>query len=445
MIDTKHIDGQTSTFIPGKKGPTGRRARVTFISSYSEGQATDANLIEQYEITNNSKIDALVSMEYQYHGQSDYPVYNCIDDSDEDTEPPYRYGPTVPVCSCGMGPHTPTEQNEPFGCDSSSNEFISGDIIEDEAWIEGTDENSFIGYKFYERDIVTTDSSRAYTAKIPNSYISIIVPGFDTVPKLVRRLNEYPEEYDYIIFVDKNVTYLLMITSVTENEYYEPIACHCKILDTWKKSDDMATYIANINDITDNIKLYIVNHNVKKIITDDTKIINTLANLRLHATEESDVKCDVYTKRINDEITYKNFLIVSSSLKPIGDYKITVEFLYKKDNPFVDSVISDLFSTDENDNSLLGAPYNFRKGLSFDDENLNTFEVIIKDYEDGKNELSFNSTKMFYIPEHRQNDYVAYFYIYYKKLNGGYNKVLVNKMPYKEFINSSDDILPKKN
>ena len=428
MIDTKHIDGQTSTFIPGKKGLTGKRARVTFISSYSEGQATDTKLLEQYELTEDSKIDSLISMEYQYHGQSDYPNYDCIDKSFIE----YRNSPTDPICSC----QTEHEEGQK-GCKNDVENFKSGDIIESEFWIDGTSSESFPGYKFYERDVVTTDSSIAYTAKIPNSYISIIIPGFDTTPKLVRRLDEYPEPYDYIIYVDKNVTYLLMITSVSENEYYEPIACHCKILDTWKKSEDMATYIANIDDITDNIKMYHVNYPVKKIVTDDDKIITELK--KDYVTE-----CDVYTKRINDETRFKNFLIVSPSLKPIGDYKITVEFLYKKDNPFIDSIISKLFIKGEN-NSVIGSPTKFQRGQTFDDENLNTFEVIIKDYDDGKNELSFNSTQKFYIPKHRQKDYIVYIYIYYKKLNGGYNKVLVNKMKYETFIESSDDCLKQQN
>lgn len=418
----KHIDGQTSTFIPGKQGPRGKRARVTFIASYSEGQSTDAKILEQYRLNENDlKIESLIKMSYQYHGQSDYPDYDCIDSSSRD----YRDSSTIPICSCATD--VSTSHDISIGCD----DIISGDIIESEYWVDGeTSEDSYPGYKFYERDVVKTDSSIAYTAKIPNSYISIIVPGFDTVPKLVRRLSEYPEEYDYIIYIDKNVTYLLMITKTEENEYYEPIACHCKILDTWKKSENIATYVANINDITDNIKMYHINYPITKIVTDDAKI-----NKKLESANE----CEVYTKRIKDETKLKNFLIVSPSLKPIGDYKITVEFLYKKDQPFVDSLIAKLYSDGGYNNSVIGDSNNFVRGMNFDNEKLNTFDVIIKDYNDGKNELSFNSTQKFYIPEERWDDYVAYFYVYYKKLNGGYNKVLVNKMQYRDFINTSDD------
>ena len=75
---------------------------------------------------------------------------------------------------------------------------------------------------------------------------------------------------------------------------------------------------------------------------------------------------------------------------------------------------------------------------NFDNERLDTFEVIIKDFNDGVDSLTYSSTVKFYIPIERYSDYTVNIFIYYKKLNGSYNKFLVNSLPYEQFIEWDD-------
>lgn len=475
----KHIDGLTSTFIHGEQGDKGRRARVTFISSYNEGRIGDNRFIEQYKLTGDDfysgprSIDfALNDMTYQFHGITDYPKYPIdgtynINNDDVSTYTPenqeeYQRNVTNPPIGSHLadssiiqdastyitdvlnnydftissdGTKSSNISPEQFFDASNSTNLPLGNIIERSAISSiPLTPDQFEGYKFYEEDQVNIDSSVGYIATIPNSYISIIVPEFDVIPKVVKRLPEYPEPYDYIIYIDKNITYLLLIQEVSESKHYEPIECKCKILDTWRKSNDIATSINDTSDITDNIKLYSVNYPINHIVLDYNTINSDIIN------GKDDVK--PATKYRRDDTTLKNFLLTSTKGK-IGNYKIVAEFFYKPICTLpVHSIIADRFLFNDSTMTYIGNSSLFYrtsdKPTNFDNERLDTFEVIIKDFEDGVDNLTYSSTVKFYIPIERYNDYTVNIFIYYKKLNGSYNKFLVNSLPYKQFIEWDD-------
>lgn len=477
-------DGATSSFLPGNKGNKGNRARITFISSHIEGNSSDDFLLEQYQLSgddfhhdDNRKIELSINeLTYYYVDDSGYPIYNTSSYNPNDSTLPnynsnnqerYQHSVTNPP----IGQHdSDSVQYVPFNVsiDASTRELYwekvkanfdtsidgsftntdpttylddienlpLGNIIKSDAITSlPLNDNTFVGYKFYEQKQLETDSSIGYIATVPNSYMSIVAPEFETAPKIVKRLPEYPEPYDYIIYIDKNVTYLLLIEDVAYNKFYEPIICTCKTLDTWIKSDDIATHIDDTTELTDNLKMYCVNQHIKRIVLDEI------------ATKETGTDTGYYepvTKTIKDDNTVKNFLITSTNGN-LGNYKITAEFVYKKEYTLiVHSIIASRFTGA--DDTIIGEPRLYDRNTSiqnFDDECLDTFEIIIKNFNDGINDITYTPTIKFYIPESRQDLYDVNIYMYYKKLNGGYNKFLVNSMSYKEFI-AWDDLINNK-
>lgn len=493
MRDYKHIDGKTSSFLPGENGNRGRRARLTFISSYSEGISTNDFLLQQYELSGDTfKHDdvrdignSIDKLSYYYKDDAGYPKYtidtnypenlkNYSGNTTYNSDNQYKYQDNVtnpPIgnhsVDCSYAPFdasastddvnnywsTINDKEFDIDLDGSFNDKLNtsnyknntqdlplGNIIKEENISSlPLDDDAFVGYKFYETTQVNTDSSIGYIATIPNSYMSIIVPEFNMTPKVIKRLPEYPEPYDYIIYVDKNETYLLLIEEILEGHFFEPIPCKCKILDVWKRSKNIATHIDNTSELTDNIKLYCVNQSIKRVVLDNTENINALKS------EYNNDYITPITKTIKDETLLKNFLITSSKNK-LGDYKITAEFMYTKEYTLpVHTIIAERFT--EDGNTLIGNPLSFDRNGSlpqnFDDEKLDTFEIIIKDFKDGLNNSTFSSSVKVYIPEIRQDLYTVNIFMYYKKRNGGYNKFLLNSMPYKQFI-VWDDIINKK-
>ena len=458
MKTINHIDGATSSFLYGKQGEKGYRSRLTFISSYIEGNTLDDFLIEQYRLSgddyehnDNRQIEQAVNeLTYYYAGNSEYPSY---DSSYQNyiTEPPIGiHDPSSYIFDVSTywsllenskdssyGKFDTSYDNFDSSTFRKNDDLFKGNIINSDKITNNSfplDDDLFVGYKFYEQSQFGTDSSLGYIATIPNSYMSIVVPEFNTTPKIIKRLSEYPEPYDYIIFIDKNITYLLCIEEVEDNNFFEPITCKCKILDTWIKSKNIATYIENTTEITDNIKLYCVNYPVKRVKWINDEIIDPSINM-----------IEPVLKTVKDDTIFKNFLLTSSAGK-LGDYKVVIEFFYNCDCVLpVDTIIAKRFikpKDSDEEVTLIGYPsyYDRMNDLpnNFDDERLDTFEIIVKDFNDGTDSMTFSSTAKFYIPESRQDAYTVNIFIYYKKLNGGYNKFLVNSIPYKEFVNWDD-------
>jgi hypothetical protein len=527
MNTYKHINGITSSFLPGEKGKKGRRSRVTFIASYSEGQFISEHTLEQYQLTgeddythdNDRTIGNIVGkLSYKYIGDANYPLYNKDVSYPPTTNTKYtsenQYTYQQQVINPPIGQHDSSNENPyvPINANdykntsealTASNEYWSeldklpfdistngepsktdinpsdyrykadtlplGNIIkEDSITSLPLSDAEFVEYKFYEISQLDTDISTGYIATIPNSYMSLIIPGFDSAPKITRNLPEYPEEYDYIIYIDRNKTYLLVIEEVSENFFYEPIVCKCKILDTWSKSKDIATHINNTTDLTHNIKMYCVNQHIKRIILDDdaNKKSGHYYSGSGIGSRDDEIKYGYedhvhsYTKPVvkvkKDSTLLKNFILTSTS-GVIGQYKITAEFFYKEPITLVvHSTVAERFVKDKikGDNvTIIGNSCTYTRDNSgytdmrfvqnFDDERLDTFEITIKDFDDGVDTVAYTPSINFYIPDSRKDSYDVNIFMYYKKLNGGYNKFLINNMPYREFI-AWDDLINNK-
>ena len=405
----KHISGSTSSFIPGDKGDNGHRARLTYISSVREGYTGDQFLIEQYRLSDDENkiiIGAINELGHQLVGEINESGYNKKEDSS-----------TYP------------DWDQPFTNDNPLGNIIQQEHIKNQANLT-LETTEFEGYKFYETDVLNIDSSVGYVAKIPNSYIMINVPEFDNKPKVIKRLQEYPEPYDYIIYIDKNNTYLLMIEDVLSDNIYEPIECKCKILDTWKTSSGSITNISDVDDITETLKIYCINQSISR---------PKMTNSQLYATP-------ITISYIPDDTLMKNFTIISSKGK-IGKYKISAEFVHNTDiNLLINRDVAFRFTNDETDRTYIGNwdTYEYDNGRyesNFDHECLGTYEIIIKDYNDGVGEISYNSSSAFYMKN--TDNYTINLYITYDKTNGGQNKVLINTFQsYDEFL-AWDDLTKK--
>lgn len=437
-----HIDGQTSTFIPGERGNDGKRARVTFVASYNEGEASEEFLIKQYYINNNS-IEKPINLSYFYNKQSIlstdpkwndsnthkskdgsvYPDFNANDDG-------YSNNPSVPANS-----YIDENNNNTYGVDENGNIlptsilYTYGDIVKREALqSDSMEDNVYTGYKFYQTNEVQIDDITGYIAKMRNSYIAINIPEFNYTPKIIKKIPENPEPYDYIMYIDKIATYILQIISVSQTSLYEPIVCSCKILDKWKKSEETTA----LNDIVDNIKLYCTDITSNHVKLDDTQTIGEQPNI----------------KHIKEKNRLKNFLLISNSAK-IDNYKITLEFSHKTDYPIFSSVIAEKFDTDTpTNNTIIGCKEKYDRSsnykINFDNERLGTYEIIIKDFNESKGDSTYTSTvKIKSLSEEKDyEDYIVYLYVYYKKINGGYNKTLISRMSYYDLILMDDLLKP---
>ena len=403
VID-KNLSGSTSTFIPGEKGDTGHRSRLTYISSFREGYTGESFLIEQYRLSDDENkyiIGAVNELGHQLVAEITETGYNK-----KDNEPTYP------------------DWDQDYTTDNPLGNIIQQEHIKDQTNLT-LEDTEFEGYKFYETDVMNIDSSIGYVANIPNSYIMISVPEFDYEPKVIKRYQEYPEPYDYIIYIDKNKTYLLVIESVLSETKYEPIRCKCKILDTWKTSEKIITNIDNISDITDKIKLYCVNTPIKRLK-------NKIGG---YGTK-------VETISFSDDAIMKTFTLLSNK-GDIGKYRVSAEFVYNSNiNLLINTDVASRFLPGPSKFTHIGYSETYHRGYgqqhqNFDNECLGTFEMIIKDYNDGVGYMTYNTSSKFYTKN--LNNYTVNLYITYDKTNGGQNKVLINTFQsYDEFLDWDD-------
>ena len=415
--------GPISTSIPGKKGETGKRSRLTYVATYTHGTESEEYVLSQLTYDNESIGDAI-----------DLDYYTPTDDEGQ-IKITYPY---------------PSDKDHITVPESSDvGKGISGNILKwDNAWRKPTidtpsslasDESIRPNYKFYEEQTDSIDSSIGYVARIKNTSIKIICDEIETTnPSITNTLDIYPEVGDYIIFVDKNSTYILLIEKVEYGNYQSVTRCYCKVLDAWNKDINDAQQIINTTEITDNINIYCTNYDFAyNKLTDD---IN-----------------DIYDRKPNIEYTHtsdilKNFLIISKNNNyTLGNYKIELEFLSVYNTPIMHSTIADYFSNSDNyffgDISKYDRTHNrvyenikFTKS-SFDDEKLDNFTIIIKDYNEGVNSSVYNSTVKIPVKYLNafKNDYPnIHLYIYVKKLNGSINKILIGEFNVDSLLNWND-------
>ena len=419
-MNRKYICGPISSLVPGKKGETGPRARVTFIATYTYGiESEDFTLMQlKYE---NETITTSTSLTYS----------TPVDENGNQIEITY---PQLKIEGMVTNP------------EDSSTTGLSGDILKwDKAWKKDTptspsslasDQTIRPNHKFYERTVDEIDSSTGYIAKIKNAFIQIQCDGLESKnPKIKAHLPVDPEPYDYILFVDRNSTYILLISSVEYGDYHTPTKCYCKIIDVWRKPSNEAQQITDVSEITDTINIYCTKYDMGyKTLSDQqyTSYDKTPSLENVHSFD-----------------TLRNFLITSKNTnKPIGNYKIELDFISDYNTTLCSSIIKDKFSS--NDNYFFGDIKKYNRdretdgefnGMSFDAEKLDSFTVTIKDYNDGVGELTYNSTVTIPIKllkaeaNHYKN---VHLYIYYKKLNGAINKTLVATMTAQQFIDWND-------
>lgn len=414
-----HLCGPISSSIPGKRGSNGPRSRVTFVATYTHGVDPEDFVLTQLQYENESITTAI---ELSYNVATD------------------KNGNPLQVTYPQLKNDTPSD-NE------GSN---VGDILKwNDVWKKATPTESsdlvtnrdiYRDYNFYENETDEIDSSRGYLARIKNSFIQISCDGIEAKnPKISNYLNVDPEPYDYIIFVDRNSTFILIIESVNYGDYHDTTICNCKVIDVWKKPSDDAQQITDATEITDNINIYCIKYNLMYKKLSDRQYVT---NLDTTPTTEQATETD----------TLRNFLIVSNDTKKtIGNYKIELDFISDYNTSLTYSTIKSkftgkddfFFGNVEKYDRNVSRNYDDMKfsGSSYDDERLDTFTIVIKDYNDGLGELTYNPTVTLPIKllkalhTHYTN---VHLYIYYKKLNGSINKVLVSEMSVDDFINWDD-------
>ena len=432
------LSGPISTSLPGKKGDVGKRARITYISTYADGMLTDDYLLSQIKYENEAVTES-ITLSYS---QADI-------DGVIDCDPYQTTTSTIPQDSS-------TEDK------SNENMKYHGDIIKwaDDVWFDKTDEHGstlhddhsiYPNYKFFERTSDTIDSSIGYIAKLKNSFMQVICDDLETPnPKITKRLEVEPEPYDYILFVDINSTFLLIIESVEYKKYYEPTVCYCKVIDSWTKPSDEAKQINDISDITDTIGIYCSHYDYSYRMLSNEQYSSKSTTPAIETVHDSDV--------------LRNFIIISQQGKTIGNYKIELEFISDYNTPEIFSSILNKFDSSTSLNYFFGDPLKYQRtdtrkynyigedvifsGASFDDEKLDTFYITIKNFEDGVNELTYTPSVNIPIKLLKacHEHYHVNLYIHYKKLNGAINKVLITSMSAEQFIewNDSNNILNNK-
>ena len=115
---------------------------------------------------------------------------------------------------------------------------------------------------------------------------------------------------------------------------------------------------------------------------------------------------------------------------PIGDVMIEAEFI--KQNPIchMSSMLPDMYDNNpQNRNASeypLGFPENMSYDVNYDNEELENFSVIVKNFNDGTNESVFHSNV--FIPKNDYSDYIILVYIYTKISDVAFKKEFLGEM-----------------
>lgn len=133
----------------------------------------------------------------------------------------------------------------------------------------------------------------------------------------------------------------------------------------------------------------------------------------------------------NGSVELITFDVVSNDPNdPIGEIMIEAEFI--KQNPLcrMDSVFPQLYNNNPKGRNSseypLGFPENINYEINFDNENLENFNVIVKNFNDGSNDAVYHSN--IYIPKNDYSDYVIMLYVYTKISDISFKKDFLGQM-----------------
>ena len=303
-----------------------------------------------------------------------------------------------------------------------------------------------------------------------------------------------PATYDFIVYADDNITYLLSIVEVSNN------ICYTSIIDSWNtQSQSSDSQKTNVSDIALNIDCNVADYQeyigYKKYIS--TSVLSNTNNLE---TAEYTGTNDIDMLKMHSSCAF-TFTISSLNDNTIGNYKIILEFITDWSSPAMDTRIAKKFqepgqycNIPEYDSStqyktFRGYFSNYScKGIenqnaysntcsscgshnliftssegkiishcllcgnevildninpknaseNFDDEKLDNFVVTIKDYDQGVRSMSYKST--IYIPKdviinaiNANHPYSCNMYIYVDGTNGTKEKVWMRDLS--SFVN----------
>lgn len=229
--------------------------------------------------------------------------------------------------------------------------------------------------------------------------ISFNIPGLhDTTITIPVKYDEIaPKELDYIIYAELGHTFLVYINNVLE-ETQDGWNVEVTLIDHW------VTH-ANAQEGQDTIDVTIgcivsqITHPYLK--NQHTMVQIPLVMLPLGSNDPE--AFGVIDNPAIDPITYvARFSVTSRTDTPLGDFRIQLEFNTDQSSPAMDTIIAQKFSTGnrpiQNQDKLTFRGYmgNYSGSITgqdrtnnFDNEKLDNFCMIIKDFNEGVNEMHF--------------------------------------------------------
>lgn len=239
-----------------------------------------------------------------------------------------------------------------------------------------------------------------------------------------------PDEYDYIVSHTQNMAYVYIVELfIPREEVYSREALE-KYVESGKLTKEYA----------DNICGYYENHFiydccfVKKISALNTTLFSEAGNIHTFDVNVSfnEISYEGYSGSIHHEnedgkaftiektVRCLNFVITAESKEEFEGVKIEAEFYRKDINGEMHGITPSFWSTLNpnmyNVNYPAGYLNNYSYTLSYDDEILDNFTVVIKEYDDMPQSTVFES--YIKIPETMVSDYSVCLYAYCTTVSG---------------------------
>lgn len=241
-----------------------------------------------------------------------------------------------------------------------------------------------------------------------------------------------PDEYDYIVTHTQNMAYVYIVEAfIPKDALYDYDGSMSKFTENSKLTKEAVEYIYNYYTVHPTNDCCIV----RKISALNTVLLGDSGNIHnfditislndisytgysgsLHVDESGTGKAF----QIEKTAKYLSFSITGESREEFENVKIEAEFYRQGINGEMHSVAPSFWSTTNsnllNRNFPCGYLENYTYTLSYDDENLDNFTVVIKDYADMPASTVFESGIK--IPETMVSDYSVSIYAYCTTISG---------------------------
>jgi hypothetical protein len=251
-----------------------------------------------------------------------------------------------------------------------------------------------------------------------------------------------PITNDYLLFVQSGITYLYKIdyciknsvlTHITKDKYPELTDEYISILNNYYSDPKHTT--------TDNDVWTAILIDKWKQYTNDVSVITNIKTIPYTAWNGKIKKMDdnkIIAETEIDSINLITFDTISTTNKNLGNIKITAEFTLNDLNGKLRSeIIKYIWCTDKESTSLDNYPYgldeNIQYTLNYDNEILGNFEVVIKDWTDAVNSMSFTNSAYFKCENFK--DYTILIYVY-SYINNMISKTYIGEIPINTLISN---------